>query len=118
MAIEVYGIPNCGTCKKALTWLDENDVEYQFINTKEHPPDRNQIQAWVNTLGFKPMRNTSGQSYRALGDTKNNWEQEQWIAAFTEDAMLLKRPLFVRNGQAVLVGFRDKEEVIREKLGL
>ncbi|PSB13804.1 arsenate reductase [filamentous cyanobacterium CCP1] len=118
MAIEVYGIPNCGTCKKALKWLDENDVKYQFINTKEHPPDRNQIQAWVNTLGFKPMRNTSGQSYRALGDTKNDWGNEQWIAAFAEDAMLLKRPLFVRNGQAVLVGFRDKEEVIREKLGL
>ncbi len=32
--------------------------------------------------------------------------------------MLLKRPLFVKNGTAVLVGFRDKDDVIREKLGL
>ncbi|WP_416676407.1 Spx/MgsR family RNA polymerase-binding regulatory protein [Egbenema bharatensis] len=116
MTIQVYGIPNCGTCKKALKWLDDNSVEYEFINTKEHPPDRQQIQEWVNALGFKPMRNTSGQSYRALGDTKTDWQDAQWVDAFANDAMLLKRPLFVRNGEAVLVGFRDQEAVIREKL--
>jgi arsenate reductase (glutaredoxin) len=118
MTIQVYGIPNCGTCKKALQWLDENGVTYEFINTKEHPPARQQIQEWVNTLGFKPMRNTSGQSYRALGDTKNDWQDEQWVEAFAKDAMLLKRPLFVRDGKAVLVGFREKAAVICEKLGV
>lgn len=118
MAIQMYGIPNCGTCKKAMKWLDENGIEYEFINTKEHPPDRAQIQEWVQTLGFKPMRNTSGQSYRALGEIKNNWDDSQWIDAFTQDAMLLKRPLFVKDGTAVVVGFREQPEVIRQKLGL
>jgi arsenate reductase (glutaredoxin) len=37
MTLQVYGIPNCGTCKKALQWLAENHVDYEFINTKEHP---------------------------------------------------------------------------------
>ncbi len=64
------------------------------------------------------MRNTSGQSYRALGDEKQSWTDEQWIEAFAKDAMLVKRPLFVKDGTAVLVGFRDKEDVIREKMGL
>jgi arsenate reductase len=118
MAIQVYGIPNCGTCKKALQWLDNKGVEYEFINTKEHPPDRLQIQKWVNTLGFKPMRNTSGQSYRALGEAKTDWQDAEWIEAFAKDAMLLKRPLFVRDGEAVLVGFREPEAIIRERLGL
>jgi arsenate reductase len=76
------------------------------------------IQRWVEVLGLKPMRNTSGQSYRALGDKKNDWTAQQWIEAFAQDAMLLKRPLFVKDGTAVLVGFRDKEDVVREKLGL
>jgi arsenate reductase (glutaredoxin) len=61
------------------------------------------------------MRNTSGQSYRALGDEKKTWTDEQWIEAFALDAMLLKRPLFVKDGTAVMVGFKD-EKVIREKL--
>lgn len=116
MTIQVYGIPTCGTCKKALKWLDVNNINYEFINTKQHPPDRSAIQRWVEMLGAKAMRNTSGQSYRALGAEKNDWTEQQWIDAFTQDAMLLKRPLFVKAGQAIAVGF--KEEIMRETLGL
>ena len=64
------------------------------------------------------MRNTSGQSYRALGELRNNWTNKEWIEAFAEDAMLLKRPLFVKDGMAVLVGFRDTPDVMRKKLGI
>ena len=118
MPIKVYGIPNCGTCKKALKWLQDNQVDYEFINTKENPPSTKQITSWVETLGNKPMRNTSGKSYRALGEDKKTWTDEQWIAAFAQDAMLLKRPLFVKGDRAVLVGFRASEAVIKEKLGI
>lgn len=116
MSIQVYGIPNCGTCKKARQWLENNGIEYEFVNTKENPPTPPQIASWVATLGNKPMRNTSGKSYRNLGEEKKSWTDEQWVAAFAEDAMLLKRPLFVREGTAVLVGFRAKEEVVRDRL--
>lgn len=118
MSLQVYGIPNCGTCKKALKWLDDNGIPYEFINTKEKAPTHDTIQSWVEVLGSKPMRNTSGQSYRALGNEKQNWTDEQWIEAFAKDAMLLKRPLFIKDGTAVVVGFREKEDAMREKLGL
>ncbi len=117
MSIQVYGIPNCGTCKKAFNWLQNHNIDYEFINTKETPPTREIIKDWVESLGAAPMRNTSGQSYRALGDEKKTWTDEQWIEAFTKDAMLLKRPLFVKDGTAVAVGFRD-EKVIKEKLSI
>ena len=118
MSLQVYGIPNCGTCKKAFSWLDSSSVAYEFINTKEQPPSQALLQSWVEALGSKPMRNTSGQSYRALGTTKDDWTEAQWVEAFAKDAMLLKRPLFVKDGNAVMVGFKDKPEVIREKLGV
>lgn len=116
MTILVYGIPNCSTCKKSLQWLEQNNVDYEFINTKENPPKKAEIDHWVTSLGVKSMRNTSGLSYRALGEEKNSWNDEQWISAFAKDAMLLKRPLFVKNNQAVLVGFRANETVKQEKL--
>jgi arsenate reductase len=118
MTLQVYGIPNCGTCKKAFQWLEQNGVDYDFVNTKDHPPTREMIQNWVNVLGSKPMRNTSGQSYRALVDEKKNWTDDQWVDAFAQDVMLLKRPLFVKDNTAVLVGFRAKDEDIRAALGL
>jgi arsenate reductase len=117
MSIDVYGIPNCGTCKKALAWLEEQQVAYTFINTKEHPPSRAMVADWVQALGAKPLRNTSGQSYRALGAEKQAWGDAQWIEAFANDAMLIKRPLFVKDGVAVAVGFRNVEAV-RQALGV
>jgi len=116
MSIQVYGIPNCDTCKKAIAWLRGNDIRYEFINTKDNPPDRNAIASWVKIFGSKPMRNTSGKSYRELGDARNSFSDEQWIDAFAKDAMLLKRPIFVRDSKAVLVGFKADEAELKEKL--
>ncbi|MEL6159612.1 MAG: Spx/MgsR family RNA polymerase-binding regulatory protein [Cyanobacteria bacterium J06627_32] len=117
MSLIVYGIPNCGTCKKAMAWLEENDIAYEFINTKEQPPTKAQIEKWVSALTARPMRNTSGLSYRALGEEKKEWSDAQWTKAFSKDAMLLKRPLFEKDGEAVMVGFRAKEEEKLAKLG-
>jgi len=110
MSLNVYGIPNCGTCKKAIAWLDEKGIDYTFINTKENPPTQQMIEQWVNELTARPMRNTSGGSYRAIGEEKKEWSDRQWADAFAKDAMLLKRPLFEKDGKAVMVGFRAKEE--------
>ena len=109
MTLQVYGIPTCGTCKKAFKWLEKDGIAYEFIDTKAQPPDRQTIAAWVETLGAKPMRNTSGQSYRSLGEAKQTWTDAQWIEAFAQDAMLLKRPLFVKDGVAIGVGFKEDE---------
>ncbi len=115
MTIQVYGIPNCGTCKKAIAWLEGQGIDHEFINTKDYPPSKSLIAGWVNALGERSLRNTSGQSYRSLGAEKETWSHIQWIEAYAKDAMLIKRPLFVKDGKAVAVGFRDVEE-IKQKL--
>jgi len=115
MSIKVYGIPSCGTCKKAIAWLDNQKVPHEFINTKDYPPTKSEIAEWVNVLGERAMRNTSGQSYRSLGAETETWSHIQWIEAYAKDAMLLKRPLFVKDGKAIAVGFRNPEE-LKQKL--
>ncbi len=110
-SIQVYGIPTCGTCKKALQWLDTQQIAYEFINTKELPPSPEQIASWVKSLGYQPMRNTSGQSYRTLDDAKDTWRDAEWTTAFCDDVMLLKRPIFVKDGIAIAVGFRNVSEI-------
>lgn len=119
MTLQVYGIPTCGTCKQARQWLDTSGIAYVFIDTKTHPPSRDQIQTWVASLGSKPLRNTSGQAYRAIkADDRQHWDDSQWVDAFAENAMLLKRPLFVVDGTAVMAGFRGSDTEIRGQLGL
>lgn len=109
--VKVYGIPTCGSCKKAIAWLKENSIEYQFVNTRENPPTREMIQAWVEILGTKPLKNTSGASYRGLGDQKNDWDDSQWVQAFADDPMLLKRPVIEVDKKVIGVGFRNADQV-------
>ncbi|MCC5899983.1 MAG: arsenate reductase family protein [Phormidium sp. BM_Day4_Bin.17] len=107
--LTLYGIPHCGTCNKAIAWLNDHNIPHNFINVKTDPPNAELITAWVGQLGNKPLRNTSGQSYRALGPERNHWSDAQWIAAFAADAMLLKRPIFIKDEIAILTGFRKSE---------
>ncbi len=107
MAITLYGIPTCGTVKKARKWLDARGVEYTWVDYREAPPDRAQLSRWLAAFTAKPMRNTSGGAYRALGPEKKSWTDEQWLEAFAGDVMLLKRPVVEVDGVPVTVGFKE-----------
>ena len=73
MALEVYGIKTCSTCTKALKWLEAENISYTWHSTRNTAPSTAQITGWVQDLGFAPLRNTSGKSYRAIGDEKKTW---------------------------------------------
>ena len=116
MSLFVYGIPTCNSCKKAQKWLDQQGISYTWVNTRENPPSQAEIETWIKNIGSKPMKNTSGGSYRALGEEKKTWSDTQWAKAFSNDPMLLKRPLFTRAGRALCTGFRGSDAEIKKKL--
>ncbi len=115
--LTVYGIPSCGTVKKARAALAEAGRAYQFVDLREAPPTRAQIEAWVAEFGARAMRNTSGGSYRALGPEKEGWSDARWTEAFAADAMLLKRPIVERSGTPVIVGWNLEPDEIARRLG-
>ena len=116
MALVVYGIPSCGTVKKARVWLDAHGVDYAFVDFRATPPTAEQVRSWVQAFGAKAMRNTSGGSYRALPPVKGSWNDEEWIRRFAAEPMLIKRPVIERDGTALLVGFSATEEQLKTKL--
>lgn len=38
--ITVYGYPKCTTCKKAMKFLHEHDVDVELIDIVEHTPSK------------------------------------------------------------------------------
>lgn len=114
--MNVYGIPTCGTVKKARKWLDDRGIAHTFVDLRATPPNASQVRAWVATFGARAMRNTSGGAYRALGPEKDTWDDEAWIRAFVADPMLIKRPVIERDGP-VLVGFAASDEELTRRLG-
>lgn len=111
MNLTLYGIPTCGTVKKALGYLTSQNHPHTFIDYRKNPPSREDITSWVTQLGNKALRNTSGGSYRALGDEKDNWGDDRWIDAFVADPMLIKRPVVVLDGKLLQVGWASPDAV-------
>ena len=118
MSLVVYGIPTCGTVKKAQRWLLDRSEAWRDVDLRKTPPSAQQIRAWVAAFGVSALTNTSGGSYRALGPEKDGWQEERWIQAFAADPMLIKRPVIERDGAPVLVGFNAPDEEIARRLGL
>ena len=114
--MNVYGIPSCGTVKKAKAWLSARNIAFEAIDFRATPPSTQQVEAWVNAFGAKAMRNTSGGAYRALPDSKKEWSEAQWTKAFAEDPMLIKRPILERDGKPLKVGFRGSDDELEAAL--
>lgn len=105
MLFTLYGIPTCGTVRKARSFLQNAGVSHDFVDFRQTPPSRAQVESWVAAFGARALRNTSGGSYRALGTEKDSWSEEEWTVAYTRDPMLLKRPVVERDGSPLTVGF-------------
>ena len=58
--LQVYGIPNCQTVKKARVWLEEHAVDYTFHNFKTEAPTAELLQAWLQHVALDALVNKRG----------------------------------------------------------
>jgi len=110
VAVVVYHYPGCSTCKRALAWLRANAIEFEPIDNVKQPPGAAQHQRAAELAGVptKKLFNVAGASYRA-GDYKTKlatMTDAQAYAALAADGKLIKRPLAIGDGVA-LVGFDE-----------
>ena len=110
--IKVYCYSRCGTCKKALKWLNENGIAHEVIDIKTNHPDEETLRKYyaVSGLPLKRFFNTSGIPYREMGLSKKlpEMSEDEQLSLLATDGMLVKRPILL-DGDRVLVGFRERE---------
>lgn len=110
--IRVYGYTKCSTCQKALKWLENEGVEYQFTDFVSEKQTKETLMSWVERSGLPIKRffNTSGMKYRELqlSEKLPHIGEDEVYSLLASDGMLVKRPVIVtENG--VFPGFREKE---------
>ena len=114
---KVYCYAKCTTCKKALKWLEENDIAHEVIDIKTEHPDEETLRKLHEQSGLPLKRffNTSGQLYREMELSKKlpEMSEDAMYQLLASDGMLVKHPLLV-TGKGVFPGF--KEESWRELL--
>jgi arsenate reductase (glutaredoxin) len=106
--VDLYGIPNCDTMKKARTWLERHDIEYQFHDYKVEGAERAKLNAWAKVVGWETLLNRAGTTFRKLPEeAKQGLDARKAIALMLEQPSLIKRPVLER-GATLLVGFKPE----------
>ncbi|OYQ32794.1 ArsC family reductase [Niveispirillum lacus] len=106
--VTLYGIKNCDTMKKARDWLDAKGVAYRFHDYKVAGIDGERLAAWVDVLGWEPLLNRAGTTFKKLPDpAKQDLDREKAIALMLAQPSMIKRPVLDRDGR-LTVGFKPE----------
>lgn len=104
--------PRCSTCKKALAWLDEHSLAYEWRDIQKQNPTLEELRAWYRQSGLPLSRffNTSGLVYKELrlAQKRAAMSEDEQLAVLATDGMLVKRPLVVGDN-FILTGFKQTE---------
>jgi arsenate reductase len=111
----VYGIKNCNTVKKALNWLQENNIDFEFHDYKKSGINDEKIENWQKNVPWESLINKRGTTWRKLTVEQQNEaaNPEASKALMKEYTSLIKRPI-IETGDTIVVGFNEEE--YQEKL--
>ena len=103
----VYGIKNCNTVKKALDYLNTRQVPYHFHDYKKAGITRKKLTGWADQIGWEPLINKKGTTWRALDEeTKNSiTHQAAALDLAVGHTSVIKRPLIELDGKVIALGF-------------
>ncbi|MEB7885027.1 ArsC family reductase [Serratia fonticola] len=110
VSLTMFGIKNCDTIKKARRWLEEQGVAYQFHDYRADGLDEQLLRDFVARLGWEPLLNTRGTTWRKLDEAQRNAcdNADAAIALMLEQPAMIKRPLLDDGKGHALLGFSSE----------
>ena len=105
--IQVYGIKNCDSVKKALSFFKKHDIAYTLHDFKTQALPSQKIDEWLERVDMKTLFNAKSTTYRNLKLKELNLDDEAKKEWLCRENLLIKRPVVENNGD-VIVGFNEE----------
>ncbi|MGY8986516.1 MAG: ArsC family reductase [Sphingomonadales bacterium] len=106
--ITIYGIKNCDTVKKALKWLEAEEVDHIFHDFRRDGLDEELLQTWIDVVGWKILLNKRGTTFRNLpDDQKIHVDEISAYCLMLEQVAIIRRPVMV-GSHGISVGFTEE----------
>lgn len=101
MALTLYGLKNCDTCKKAMKALDAAGQAYDFVDIRAEADLAVLVPGWLESAGPDLLINRRSTTWRTLSEAERETAPD---ALLTANPTLVKRPVIV-SGSDVHVGW-------------
>ena len=103
--IEIYGIKNCDTMKKARAFLDQRGLAYVFHDYKAEGIAKEKLHAWIGKVGWEKLLNRAGTTFKKLPESdRQDLTEAKAVTLMLAQPSMIKRPV-LEAGATLLVGF-------------
>ena len=106
-----YSFLKCSTCRKALQWLEKNNLKFHLIDIVKEPPLLKYLNLALEQYASDKKRifNTRSKSFRSINIDINALSREEIIQLLLGDGKLIKRPFLVYEEKKIILGFNEIE---------
>lgn len=111
--IKVFGIKNCDTCRKALKWLESENIPHRFHDVREHPPSPDLMGIWCESEFGHKLLNRRSTTWRSINGRQRAAALSNPAPTLLEHPTLIKRPVFMCGREVLGVGFFPDDLVKR-----
>ena len=105
--LEMLGIPNCDTVRKARKYLEEKEITYTFRDIRKEPLSAEEWRRLVDQDASNQLINTRSPSFRKTGVSKDELDAARKVDVLLEQPTSMKRPTLVRDDALVASGFQE-----------
>jgi arsenate reductase len=106
---EVYGLPHCTTCQRALQYLRNRDVTIsRFRDVKAELLQRSEVEELARKVGGpEKLFSRRALKYRQMGLHERHLTDDDLLRLMTEEYTFVTRPVVVHGNRAT-AGFSTK----------
>lgn len=95
--------------KKAIKWLNDNDVEFEFHDFKKAGLEEKRLKSWVKQVGWELLVNRRGTTWRKLPEAeRDEIDENKAIQLMLDNLSLIKRPV-LETDKSLHVGLKAEE---------
>lgn len=107
--MQLFGIPNCSTVKKARDWLTSHDLAYEFHDFKKQGVSAELVTSWLAQMPWEKLVNRAGMTWRNLSDAEKAVviDAPSALNLMLEKSSVIKRPVLVKDGKIISIGFSE-----------
>jgi arsenate reductase len=108
MDVQVFGTHKNADVRKALRFFSERRVRVHFVDLKERPASKGELQRFAQKFGVSALIDRTSKRYAELGLGAARYDDSRWLEMLAAEPLVLQAPL-VRWQHKVTIGLAEDE---------